>query len=482
MNKRVLENIQPENVFRFFEDICNIPHGSGNVKMISDYLVEFAESRNLWYRRDDNLNVIIKKPANNSESKNPVIIQGHMDMVTVKTDDKVKDMEKEGLDILVEGNYIKADRTSLGGDDGIAVAYALAILDSKDISHPPIEAVITVDEEIGMLGAENLDCSDIEGRIMLNIDSEEEGIFLSSCAGGATVKGIYPVKKEIVSGVKLEINITGLTSGHSGTDIIFQRANGNVILGKMLFELSRKYNFNIVSVMGGEKDNSIAPFAKGEIIVEQEDAKEFQKDAKEYAKDLLNEYSSTDKDMIIDVSEEGSVEESALDHTSTTKIILGYTHIPDGVIKMSNEIQGLVQTSLNLGVVHCSDENITFTYLLRSSLESEKEYLTNRVASMISLLGGEYEITGKYPAWEYKKESPLRKIMSDSYKKLYGHEPEIQAIHAGVECGLFASKLEGLDCVSFGPDIKDIHTFKERLDIKSTERTWELIKEVLKTL
>lgn len=482
MNKRVLENIQPENVFSFFEDICNIPHGSGNVKMISDYLVEFAESRNLWYRRDDSLNVIIKKPANNSESKNPVIIQGHMDMVTVKTDDKVKDMEKEGLDILVEGNYIKADRTSLGGDDGIAVAYALAILDSKDISHPPIEAVITVDEEIGMLGAENLDCSDIEGRIMLNIDSEEEGIFLSSCAGGATVKGIYPVKKEIVSGVKLEINITGLTSGHSGTDIIFQRANGNVILGKMLFGLSRKYNFNIVSVMGGEKDNSIAPFAKGEIIVEQEDAKDFQKVAKEYAKNLLNEYSSTDKNMIIDVSEEGSVEESALDYTSTTKIILGYTHIPDGVIKMSNEIQGLVQTSLNLGVVHCSDENITFTYLLRSSLESEKEYLTNRVVSMISLLGGEYEITGKYPAWEYKKESHLRKIMSDSYKKLYGHEPEIQAIHAGVECGLFASKLEGLDCVSFGPDIKDIHTFKERLDIKSTERTWELIKEVLKTL
>lgn len=476
---RVLEDIQPKNVFRFFEDICNIPHGSGNVEKISRYLVDFAKERGLDYRQDENFNVVIRKPATKGSTGAPVIIQGHMDMVAVKTPDKDKDMENEGLDLLVDGDYIKADRTSLGGDDGIAVAYALAILDDDSIKHPDIEAIFTVDEEVGMLGAEAMDCSDIKGRIMLNIDSEDEGIFLSSCAGGAVIISKYPAVNTEVTGTEVTINVLGVTSGHSGVDIIYQRANANVVLGRLLFELSKQYNYNIRTISGGEKDNSIAPRSEAVIVVEDGDTAGVVEMLNKYAQLIINEYSVTDKDMSIKVSQGSGVCVQAMDYSSTNKVVLALTHIQDGVVKLSNDIKGLVQTSINAGVVRMEDGKVVITYLLRSSVESEKEYLIDKVTSMVELLGGEYVITGKYPAWEYRKESKLRKIMSDSFKKLYGKEPVIQAIHAGVECGMFADKLDGLDCVSFGPDIIDIHTFNEKLNVPSVQRTWELILDVL---
>ena len=268
MSNNILADLQPQAVFKYFEQICAIPHGSGNVKQISDYLCEFARERNLWFKQDESYNVIIKKPASNSESKAaPVILQGHIDMVAVKTNDKVKDMEKDGLDLYIDDGYVKADRTTLGADDGIAVAYALAILDSKDVCHPPIEAVFTVDEEIGMLGAEAINTDCLEGKIMLNIDSEEEGIFLSGCAGGATLKASYPLKKSDITGTQMSIKINGLTSGHSGTDIICQRANANILMGRLLFAV--KECVNIVSISGGEKDNSIAPFADAVIMTQE---------------------------------------------------------------------------------------------------------------------------------------------------------------------------------------------------------------------
>lgn len=477
----VLSNTKPENVFKFFEEICGIPHGSRNVEQISNYLVNFAKERGLSYRQDESYNVVIKKPATNGSTGKPVILQGHMDMVAVKTPDNTKDMEKEGLDLILDGDYVKADRTSLGGDDGIAVAYALAILDDDTIKHPAIEAIFTVDEEIGMLGAEAFDASDIEGRIMLNIDSEDEGIFLSSCAGGATASAKYPVSKENVSGKEVSIKVDGVTSGHSGVDIIYQRANANNIAGKILFTMSQKYNFVIESINGGEKDNSIAPRCEVAVIVDSEDCDAFVNEANAYADQLKSEYSVTDKNMSINISEGVDCDKEAFDFATTNKVILALTHIPDGIIKMSNDIKGLVQTSINLGVVTTKEDEVVMTYLLRSSVESEKEYLINRVTSIVTLLGGDYEITGRYPAWEYKKDSKLREIMTESYKKLYGSEPQIQAIHAGVECGMFADKLEGLDCVSFGPDIIDIHTFNEKLNIPSVQRTWNLLLDVLET-
>lgn len=478
----VLNNVNPVRVFKFFEEICAIPHGSGNIKQISDYLVAFAKKRGLEYRQDESYNVIIRKPAANGSTGSPVILQGHMDMVAVKTKDNPKDMEKEGLDLYIDGDYIKADRTSLGGDDGIAVAYALAILDSDDIKHPEIEAIFTVDEEIGMLGAEAIDCSDIKGRVMLNIDSEEEGIFLSSCAGGARVTAKYRGERTEETGVLLKLVVSGVTSGHSGTDIIYQRANANVIMGRLLFELSLKHNYFLDTINGGEKDNSIPPYCEAVIMVDENDIEYVKETVDKSISVIKEEYSVTDNNMKIDVYNQGKSKKEVFGYALTQKLILAFTHIPDGVIKMSNDIDGLVQTSLNLGIVKTENESVVMAYLLRSSVDSEKEYLLNRVTSMINLLGGEYSISGQYPAWEYKKESELRRIMTSSYKKLFGKEAEIQAMHAGVECGLFAKKIKGLDCISFGPDIVDIHTYNERLSISSVLRTWDLIIDILEEL
>lgn len=478
-SNNILADLQPQAVFKYFEQICAIPHGSGNVKQISDYLCEFAKERNLWFKQDENYNVIIKKPASDSESKAaPIILQGHIDMVAVKTDDKVKDMEKEGLDLYIEDGYVKADRTTLGADDGIAVAYALAILDSKDIIHPPIEAVFTVDEEVGMTGAEaiNLDC--LDGKIMLNIDSEEEGIFLSGCAGGATLKASYSLNKSDITGTKITIKINGLTSGHSGTDIICQRANANILMGRLLFAV--KECVNIVSISGGEKDNSIAPFANAAIMTQEAD--KVTELLNNTANVLKEEYSVTDPQLNITVNNEGERSCSASDYKTSQMIINVLNYIPDGVIKMNNDIKGLVQTSLNLGVVSYDESAFYTTYLVRSSSQSEKEYLTDKIGAMTDYLGGTYELAGVYPAWEFKKDSVIRDMLCDSYKKLFGKEALVETMHAGVECGIMAAKIDGLDCVSFGPDIIDIHTVKEKLDIESTRRTWELITDVLKQL
>lgn len=478
-SNNILADLQPQAVFKYFEQICAIPHGSGNVKKISDYLCEFAKERNLWFKQDESYNVIIKKPASDSESKAaPVILQGHIDMVALKTDDKVKDMEKEGLDLYIEDGYVKADRTTLGADDGIAVAYALAILDSKDMSHPPIEAVFTVDEEVGMTGAEaiNLDC--LDGKIMLNIDSEEEGIFLSGCAGGATLKASYPLNKSDITGTKITIKINGLTSGHSGTDIICQRANANILMGRLLFAV--KECVNIVGISGGEKDNSIAPFANAAIMTQEAD--KVTELLNNTANVLKEEYSVTDSQLIITIKNEAESRCQACDDKTSQMIINVLNYIPDGVIKMSNDIKGLVQTSLNLGVVSSDESAFYTTYLVRSSSQSEKEYLTDKIGAMTDYLGGTYELAGVYPAWEFKKDSAIRDMLCDSYKKLFGKDALVETMHAGVECGIMAAKIDGLDCVSFGPDIIDIHTVKEKLDIESTRRTWELITEVLKQL
>lgn len=479
MDKRVLEGLEPVKVFEYFEDICGIAHGSGNVKEISDYCVAFAKAHQLWCRQDENYNVIIKKPGSAGSHNSPVIMQGHLDMVAVKTEDKVKDMMTEGLDLIVEDGFVRADRTTLGGDDGIAVAYILAVLDSDDMKHPPIEAVFTVDEEIGMLGAAALDCTVLKGNRMLNIDSEEEGVFLAGCAGGATIHGKHVAGIEKCRGEKVRIGVFGLTGGHSGTDIVYGRANANVLIGRILFSLMDSADFYIQDIHGGEKDNSIAVCASADVMVATSDMAQFECVLRKTADDLKAEYALTDPDMQITVQKEGEVLEEAFDKTSSALLISALTHIPDGVIRMSSHIDGLVQTSLNLGVVACSGHFIKMTYLIRSSVESEKEYLIQKVRDAIIMFGGTCMVTGRYPAWEYREDSKLRQMMCDAYEALYHARPEIQAIHAGVECGIFAGEIQNLDCVSFGPDIKDIHTVRERLDIGSVQRTWELIKEVL---
>lgn len=486
---KVLENIKPVRVFEYFEEICSIPHGSGNVDKISEYLVEFAKKHNLKYRQDESKNVIIWKDATEGyENASPVIIQGHMDMVAVKETDCDKDMENEGLDIEVvydeelKTDVITAKGTSLGGDDGIAIAYALAILESQEIPHPALEVVITVDEEIGMLGAVALDASDLRGEMLLNIDSEDEGIFTVSCAGGATVCTSIPYKKEIVNGDVLEIRIDGFLGGHSGVEIHKDRANANVIMGRVLLKLIDAMEVRIITINGGEKDNAIAKLSEAALAVLPENIEKAKQIITDTIEAVREEYRSTDPDIHVTLNVIENQVLEVMSFSATVKVMMALVHMPAGVQRMSHDVEDLVQTSLNMGIMRTNETSVDLSFSVRSSKAIEKDFLIDKIRSLTELLGGEIAVSGEYPEWEYKQESKLRDTMVKAYKMIYNAEPVVEGIHAGLECGVFASKIKGLDCVSFGPQMRDIHTTTEILSIESTERTWKLLLKTLEEL
>lgn len=479
----VLSGIEPGCVFRFFEEICSIPHGSRNVKHISNYLVDFAKERNLKYRQDEKYNVIIWKDGSEGyENADTVILQGHMDMVAVKVDGCTKDLETEGLDLEIHGDLISAKETSLGGDDGIAVAYALAILDDDSISHPPLEVVITVDEEIGMLGADFIDVSDLKGRLFLNMDSEDEGIFTVSCAGGATTTCIFPYKTEKVLSSVLDIRIDNFVGGHSGVEINKGRVNANAAMGRILLGISKEMDVRIVKINGGEKDNAIAKFCDVSIAVSKDSVEAAKQRVQEIFHEIKEEHKTTDPDARIQVSAAEEKQVEAFLKDDAHKVIAALVNLPNGIQRMNPEIEGLVQTSLNLGILRTEAEGVKLSYAVRSSSETEKNFLIEKISSLTEALGGKIEIIGAYPGWEYRADSRLREVMVESYKALYGEEPVVEGIHAGLECGIFASKLEDLDAVSFGPQMKDIHTTNEVLSISSTRRTWELLLKAFAAL
>lgn len=481
----VLDGIKPRAVFKFFEEICNIPHGSGNTKQISDYLVKFATDRNLRYIQDDMNNVIIFKPGTEGyENSQPVILQGHIDMVCEKESDSTIDFEKEGLKLIVKDNIVTADKTTLGGDDGIAVAYTLAILDDAagSISHPPIEAVFTVDEEIGMLGAIDLDCSPLKAKTMINIDSEDEGILLVSCAGGVTAACHLPFELEDASGkIFYEIKVNNATGGHSGIEIIKESANATKVLARVLYAISEKVNYRLVSIDGGLKDNAIPREAVAVIAVDNDAKREISSVVVELDKIIKSEYHGTDKEIYLTAHGADAVD-AAMSEASTKKIVNTIYNMPNGIMKMSQDIPNLVQTSLNVGITKTTDNEVICSFSVRSSVESEKKELVSRLSSIMTLCGGYIELQGDYPGWEYKQDSRLRDLMVKAYKRQYGSSPKIEAVHAGLECGIFAGKIPGLDCVSFGPQMDDIHTPSETLYIDSVERTWEYLLKVLEML
>ena len=490
MNTNVLNSLEPQEVFYWFEQICNIPHGSGNTKKISDFLVNFAKDRNLKFIQDESNNVIIYKDAFDKNSdindeQKTVILQGHIDMVCEKVDDCDIDFINEGLKLKIDDGFIKADGTTLGGDDGIAVAYMLAILDSKDIQHPPLECVFTVDEEIGMLGAAAMDMSVLKGRKLLNIDSEEEGYLLVSCAGGATVQIRIPLLRRGAQGKKYIVTLSGLRGGHSGVEINKGRANADAVLGNVLKELSlADDSMKVVSVKGGLKDNAIPVKATAVVVSKNFDILE--KTLNDMQEELREILKNTDPDILLSIKEaDGSTEEEKwypLDELLNLRFLMLFGDMPFGVRKMSSDIPGLVQTSLNLGILDTTEDEILITYSVRSSRKDEKQELIEELVTIAESIGATIVVTGAYPAWEYKKDSELREIMTKTYEEMFHKPMVVQAIHAGVECGLFSDKLEGLDAVSFGPDILDIHTPKERLNIDSVKRTWEYIKTVLSEL
>lgn len=477
----VLAQLEPEEVFHWFEEICGIPHGSGDTGRISDFLVDFVQKRSLKYRQDRSNNVIIWKDASEGyEDSEPVMLQGHMDMVCEKEPDCDIDFSGDGLRLKLEDGIISADGTTLGGDDGIAVAYALAVLDADDIAHPPLEAVFTVDEEIGMLGAAALDCSDLKSRIMLNLDSEDEGHLLVSCAGGVTAEAHLPVQKAAVTGRKARLVVTGLQGGHSGVEIDKGRGNACQLLGRTLYELKQKCDYRLNGMKGGLKDNAIPREAEAELILLEKDG---EKVIRAMEQVYQKEYSVTDPQVkLLWEEEEDPESQTAMTEEATAKAVTALVNLPGGIQRMSFDIPGLVQTSLNLGIMRTDDTEISFSFSVRSSVGTEKAELVQRIRCLMEALGGSVSCTGEYPAWEYRQESALRDLMVQIYEEQYGEKPLVEALHAGVECGLFADKLPGLDCVSFGPDMDDIHTTKESMNVESVRRTWKYVLEILKRL
>lgn len=482
MDSKVLTGLQPERVFHYFEEICGIPHGSRNTKQISDYLAAFARERGLRFVQDALNNVVVYKDASKGYERHPtVILQGHMDMVAEKTPDSPIDFLRDGLELRADGEYIWANGTTLGGDDGIAVAYLLALLESDTIPHPPLECVFTVDEEIGMEGAEGLDPSLLTGRIMLNADSEDEGVLTVSCAGGATSGLTLPISVEPAAGSGLHIYVDGLLGGHSGQEINKGRANSNKVMGELLKRLMTEVPYRLVYVRGGQKDNAIPRYTMAKVIVDEKDAVLAAQAVERISAALIAAMPEPEQSAKI-WCEHCVCRGKAMSRLSTRKTVGLLNEVPNGVQAMSRDIEGLVQTSLNLGILKTEGEQVTMTFSVRSSVNDEKAALIERLKAAGEKYGASYTEAGRYPAWEYRKDSPLRTLMVETFEALYGRKPVVEAIHAGLECGLFSDRLPGLDCVSFGPDMQDIHTTRERLNIASAARTWEYLLAVLARL
>lgn len=436
---RALENCEPKRVFYYFEELCKIPHGSGNTKQISDYLVSFAKEHGLEYVQDEMNNVVIYKPATEGYEDAPaVILQGHMDMVCEKRPDVDHDFTKDPLNISVKDGYVTANGTTLGGDDGIAVAYGLALLESKDLAHPALEVLITVDEEIGLLGAEGFDCSVLKGKRLINLDSEAEGSLWISCAGGLSGISTIPVQRVEAEGQKAAVKITGLMGGHSGAEIDKKRANANVLMGRFLYSLQQETAYEIISLAGGQKDNAITREADAELLVE--DINSVKACAEKLQKGFREEYAGTDEGITVEITDLGVASAKVLHPTSREKVLFFLMEVPFGIQKMSGSIDGLVETSTNIGIVKLGEDEFLGSSSVRSSVEAAGAALSDKICYLTEFLGGEYTVQGAYPAWEYRKDSPLRDQMVEVYEEMYGEKPNVVAIHAGLECGLFYKK------------------------------------------
>ena len=474
---KVLEGLKPDKVFYYFEEISKIPRCSGKEKQISDYLYNFAKSRDLEVIQDEHLNIIIKKPASKGYENAPtVMLQGHMDMVCEKNEGLEHDFDKDPIKLRIEDGYIYATDTTLGADNGIAVAYALSVLDSE-LQHPALEVLITTDEEKGMTGANNLDGSLFKSKYLLNLDSEEEGVFTSGCAGGSEINFKIPVKRQNSKDSAFKISVKGLSGGHSGTDIHKEKGNANKILGRILYDLID--GVELASIEGGSKTNAIPRESNAIITINNFDKVNEKID--KWNEILKNEYAFTDPSITVtltDLNKEVFPLEKEIYRKTAALINL----IPVGVLSRSTAIE-LVISSNNLGVITTDEKYITLFNHPRSSVVT---LLTkNFIPAMKQLayqIGVEYEIGSYYPGWEYAKESEIRDICIKVYRDMFKKEPVVGAIHAGLECGLLMDKIPGLDAISMGPDAYDAHSPNEHVSIRSVENIYNLLCEILKKI
>lgn len=481
----ILKDLQPVDVFKYFEKLTQIPRGSGNEKEVSDYLVSFAKEHNLEYIQDSALNVVIRKKATlGFEDRPAVVLQGHMDMVCEKNKEIEHDFTKDPLKLRIIDDMVYATGTTLGSDNGIAVAMGLALLASNKYQHPALELLVTTSEETGMDGAMALDPKNIKGRTLINIDSEEEGTLLVSCAGGLSAKTIIPAVWEATDKnlVPYIIKIRGLKGGHSGMEIDKERGNSNKLMGRLLMYISSEIGFRLSSLDGGSKHNAIPRETDAVILVRADDKALVEKKISECEQMYKTELRAQDPDVRVEFQVLSTQPQEMLSEESTNNVVNYLYLLINGVTSMSMDIKGLVESSLNLGVITTCKDSIEFISSIRSSVRSLKNELTNRLKVTARLNGGSVVVESDYPEWAYNPDSKIRTIFVDVYEKMYGKQPHITAIHAGLECGLFAEKFGQMDAISFGPNLYDVHTPNEHMSVSSVQRTWEYLLEVLKNI
>lgn len=482
-----IEKLYPEKVFHYFAEISKIPRASKKEKEISDWLVKFAKEKKLKVIQDEHYNVIIKKKATEGyEDFSPLILQGHMDMVWEKNKDTEFDFSTQGIELVIDGDFLKANGTTLGADNGIAVAYALAILDSDDIKHPALEVVITTDEEDGMSGVVNLDFDEFDGKTLINLDTEEYGeVYVSSAGGTRTeTKFIFETKKIGNGYTPISIEVKGLSGGHSGAEIHKNLGNSIKILSEVLYHLSKRYEMSLIHIDGGGKVNAIPREAVAEIAVklDGDSIDELKKLAGLAFENILKDFKVSDKSPILAIEK---IEEKNLGISlGDTLNIINFLHeVPNGVLEMSKHIEGLVETSINIGFISTEivDGNVKIRIksLARSMANNPLNKLVEEITDLTRKHDANIKIAASNPSWEYKEDSKIRELIAKSFKEITGNEPVIKAIHAGLECGVFTQNIKGADVVSIGPNIYGAHTPEERMDIKSVGETWEWLLKIL---
>ena len=481
----IFKGLQPELVWSYFEEICKIPRPSKKEEKIAAWLMEFAKKHQLEARQDEAGNVLITKPATPGKEQTPgVVLQAHMDMVCEKNADTVHDFDKDPIKPYIDGEWVKAKGTTLGADDGIGIAAALAVLTDENIQHGPLECLFTVDEETGLTGAFALQPGFFQGKILLNLDSEDEGEIFIGCAGGIDTVIRLPYRKMVLPAHKfaVQVKVKGLQGGHSGDDINKGRGNAIKILNRFLWDLNERYGLLVASLEGGNLRNAIAREANAVIVFDEVLKENIRVDFNMYAAEMEEVWKITEPGLQLEL-ESVDLPGEVLTQEFTNKLLNALYACPHGVFAMSYRMPGMVETSTNLAAVKfIENDTILITTSQRSDVDSEKMNIAHMVAAVFRLIGAEVEHGEGYPGWAPNPESAILKIAVESYKQLFGYEPVVRFIHAGLECGLFLEKYPGMDMISFGPTLRGVHSPDEKVDIETVGKWWKHLVDILERL
>ena len=480
----VIEDLEPKMVWKHFDEIRKIPRCSKHEEKIREYIVNFAKKQNLKYKTDKTGNVVINKPGTKGMEKKPtVILQGHMDMVCEKNSDIIFDFSKDSIQLKLKGDILTANGTTLGADNGMGLAMSLAILEDNNLKHGPLEALFTIDEETGLTGAFAMESDMLTGHIMLNLDSEDFGVITVGCAGGGDSQIKLPIKTQPINDslTSLTVKVSGLRGGHSGVDINEQRGNAVKLLTRMLWEAKEDYNFYITEIKGGDKHNAIPREAYAKISVEKQDKDKFVTTLKDEGKNILQEYKPIDPNFKVDFQDIDKLKTTLTDDSQNR--LLDLIHgLPHGIDKMSYGIPDLVETSTNLAKVTIDENNALISMSTRSSIKSALQDLRDRIRAIAELSGAKVEEDKPYPGWQPNLDSKLLKLSKKIFKDMYKQEAKVEAIHAGLECGIIGEKFTGMDMISIGPTIKYPHSPEEQVQVSTVDKTYKYVLKILENI